>query len=419
MNVEYLIWYVTHELHTIVRRWKGELSQSTVMESFCFRKDLKDDYFSAGEFATAIKQYSFSELVSECPMLFTIGTNEYQVLYAYLEAGNFYFLIGPVRCASKLRLNIHMENAAITDSDLQSVFCCEFSHFCSTLLLMCNLFRKEIITQDDLVYKNCVEQITNSEVMKAYSALFFQRQESQEPHNPYDQEIREFTSIEQGDVEMLKESFHEDYAGKIGVLSKNKLRNAKNLGIVLITLASRAAIRGGMIPEIAYSMSDVFIQRIEEMTDIVVVDTMVRQFEMEYTKAVAKIRAQNEKTPKKIHSIWVEECKDYIFKHLHEKIRVQDIADSLHLNSSYLSDLFKQQESVTLTDFILKEKVKLAKNLLIYSTYSYIEIATYLGFSSQSHLTKVFKDYTGVTLRQYREQYGKRQIKGEYVAKKR
>ena len=102
----------------------------------------------------------------------------------------------------------------------------------------------------------------------------------------------------------------------------------------------------------------------------------------------------------------MEQSKDYIFKHLHEKIRIQDIAEYLHLNANYLSELFRQCENVTLTDFILQEKVKLTRNLLAYSPYSYIEIATYLGFSSQSHLGKVFKKYTGMTLRQYREKYG-------------
>lgn len=42
----------------------------------------------------------------------------------------------------------------------------------------------------------------------------------------------------------------------------------------------------------------------------------------------------------------------------------------------------------------------------MHSPYSYIEIATYLGFSSQGHPGKVFKKYTGMTMRQYREKYG-------------
>ena len=172
-----------------------------------------------------------------------------------------------------------------------------------------------------------------------------------------------------------------------------------------MTLASRAAIRGGLLPEIAYSMSDVYIQKIEEMTDSAVIYSVIRQYEIEYAQAVADLKSKDSQQ-KKRQNIWTEQAKDYIFCHLHEKIRIQDIAESLHLNANYLSELFKTQEKITLTDFILKEKVKLTQNLLTYSPYSYIEIATYLGFSSQSHLGKIFRKYTGMTLRQYREAYG-------------
>lgn len=255
----------------------------------------------------------------------------------------------------------------------------------------------------------------DTDARKNYSSLVFQRQEMSEPHNPYDQEVRETASIENGDVEMFLRSISEDYTGKLGTLAKDELRNAKNLSIVLITLASRAAIRGGLLPEISFSMSDVFIQRIEDMTDPDATLNLARQFQMEYVKMVAEIRRQEEaanKPPRK-KNIWVEQCKDYIFNHLHEKIRTRDIAEYLHLNANYLSELFKRCENITLTDFILREKVKLTKNLLAYSPYSYIEIAAYLGFSSQSHLGKIFRKYTGKTLRQYREEYGQnfRQLK--------
>lgn len=91
---------------------------------------------------------------------------------------------------------------------------------------------------------------------------------------------------------MYRKSISEDYIGKLGTLSKDALRNSKNLAIVLMTLASRAAIRGGLLPEIAFSMSDIFIQKIEEMTDPVVTVNLARQFQMEYIKAVAEIRQQ-------------------------------------------------------------------------------------------------------------------------------
>lgn len=410
LNLEYLIWHISYELHTIVRRWEKEPEEGMLPEVFCAGKDLNDEYFSVSEFVNDIKQHPPKTSVSECPVFFEGGKEENQVVYAYLQTKGLYFLVGPVRFQSKVKLNLQMQELVIKDSDFSAVFCCNFYFFCSNILLLFNLFQEKILTRDDIIYENCVEQIQDSEIMEDYSMLIFQRQEMEEPHNPYDQEIRELTSIELGDVEMFKKSVREDYTGKVGILSKNELRNAKNIGVVVMTLASRAAMRGGVMPEIAYSMSDVFIQKIEEMTDVVAIYTAIRQFEMEYVKLVAEIRKQNEKKSKEKQSIWIEACKEYIFKHLHEKIKVQEIADYLHLNSSYLSELFKQQEGVTLTEFILNEKVKLTKNLLTYSPYSYIEIATYLGFSSQSHLGKVFKKYTGMTLRKYRETYGRNQI---------
>ncbi len=153
-------------------------------------------------------------------------------------------------------------------------------------------------------------------------------------------------------------------------------------------------------------MSDVFIRKFEEVSDPVMLTNLMHQFEYRYTEMVAELKQQKKGSRRKDQNPRIDACKDYIFKHLHEKIRVQDIAEQLYLNANYLSEIFKNHEGITITEFILREKVNLTKNLLTYSPYSYIEIATYLGFSSQSHLGKVFKKWTGMTLRQYRDQYG-------------
>lgn len=137
---------------------------------------------------------------------------------------------------------------------------------------------------------------------------------------------------------------------------------------------------------------------------------MMHQFEFQYAEMVADLNAQKAGRPKKNQNPRIEKCKDYIFQHLHEKISVQNMADELFLNANYLSELFHQHEGITITDFILKEKVNLTKNLLSYSPYTYSEIAAYLGFSSQSHLGKIFKKHTGLTLKQYRDRFGVREF---------
>lgn len=49
-----------------------------------------------------------------------------------------------------------------------------------------------------------------------------------------------------------------------GKLADTPLRSAKNIGIVILTLASRAAIRGGLDPETAFTIEDAYVQQIEK-----------------------------------------------------------------------------------------------------------------------------------------------------------
>ena len=55
-----------------------------------------------------------------------------------------------------------------------------------------------------------------------------------------------------------------------------------------------------------------------------------------------------------------------------------------------------------LTDFIMQKKIEEAKRLLRYSTKSLSAISTYLGFSSQSHFSRVFKKYASENPSVYR-----------------
>ncbi len=73
-----------------------------------------------------------------------------------------------------------------------------------------------------------------------------------------------------------------------------------------------------------------------------------------------------------------------MYDHLHEKISLTNMARLLHTNPNYISNLFVRCEGISFTDFGLREKVALARNLLVYSQLSRREIASTLGFSSQS-----------------------------------
>lgn len=251
-----------------------------------------------------------------------------------------------------------------------------------------------------------VRPAISEDILKQFSDLLFTNREQGISHNPYDQELREMTSIEQGDLTALSQSLGEDYSGKIGRLAKDELRNAKNLAIVNITLSCRAAIRGGVMPEISFSLSDTLIQKVEECSDIRAVNELMIALKYQYAHMVFEIKNSREGKPIREDSYHIKKCKDYIVTHLHGKLSLSQIANALSLNASYLSDLFHRCEGISITEYIRTHKINLVQNLLMYSDYSYSEIASYLGYASQSHLGKQFKDMTGMTLRQYRELYG-------------
>ena len=408
MNTAYLMRHVSYGLHTIVKTWPHPVRPGTAPEVFCGRRDLQDTFLTAEILCRALDEWEQTGSSPSLPALFSASRKLY---YAYIPSPEQDFLIGPVRFSSPVRMNRDIDEPHPPEETAAAAPECEFSDFTSHVLLVYNLLHTSFLSLDDLVAANCMDSSMEDAIMEDYSTLVFDRREQEQPHNPYDQELREFTSIELGDVDMLRRSLQEDYTGKIGTLAKDEVRQMRNRAIVVITLASRAAIRGGLLPEISFSMSDVFIQSIEAESDTAVLLNMMHQFEFRYAEMVADLNSQKAGRPRKDQNPRVDQCKDYIFKHLHEKIRIQDIADELYLNANYLSEIFHQHEGVTITEFILQEKVGLTKNLLTYSPYTYSESAAYLGFSSQSHLGKTFRRLTGLTLKQYRDRYGVREFR--------
>ena len=65
---------------------------------------------------------------------------------------------------------------------------------------------------------------------------------------------------------------------------------------------------------------------------------------------------------------------------------------------------------MTIQQYILKEKINAAANMLRYSNFSLTEIADYLNFTSQSHLGQCFKKEYHMTPRQYREKFRVREF---------
>lgn len=178
----------------------------------------------------------------------------------------------------------------------------------------------------------------------------------------------------------------------------NKLRNGKNLLIAATTVFTRAAIRGGMHPEAAFVLSDKCIQRIEKLGKIDNILELIQEIGELFVKRVRM--AQNFSNSTIIFLI-----QDYIFKHLNETLRLENIAGSLGYSKQYLCRVFKQDTGETIIYYANEQKIREVCNQLIFSNNNVTEIATKLGFCDQSYLTNLFVKHTSMTPIAFRKKY--------------
>ena len=216
-------------------------------------------------------------------------------------------------------------------------------------------------------------------------------------HNTLAVEQMVMNIIRKGDVAAL-EAFAQDAPAVIpGNMAREQLRQAKNTFIVTVTEASRSAIRGGMDVEDALTASDAYIRQCEMMTDIRQITKLSYDMILYYTRQVQAIRHGHYATD------LVRNVALYIQRHLSETITTDQIADHLFMSRQHLSRRFTKEAGIPLAAYIRNEKTEEAKRLLRYTDRSISSIAIFLGFSSQAHFSKVFRELTGMTPGEYRE----------------
>ena len=345
------------------------------------------------------------------PMILSLP---FGLFYAWIPARDGYYLLGPTKLIGNLKPKWRAE---ISEEELSAELAEKVSEysldlFSDDILLCYNLERKggkkePFLEEQDLLTENLIFEDGEGNTLAELYNTIFENVENRFVHNPYSHEKRQVASIRNGDVETLEQVLNERFPGRYGKVAANPLRQEINIGIVETTLASRAAIEGGLHPETAFYLSDITLQKLDNCRDSASAMRISREMQINYAKLVRDIRHKNQESLPRGENVHISRCKDYVFAHLHGKLTVREIAHAIGLEENYLSSLFKRQVGESLTGYILREKIKLAENLLMYSAYSYVQIASYLGFASQSHFGQTFKKITGMTPKSYREAYAK------------
>ncbi len=233
--------------------------------------------------------------------------------------------------------------------------------------------------------------------------LFVQR-ENQFFHQPYTNELSFYSAVREGDLEyiaQMKKQFAGVEASGKGTLSKNPVRNERYHFIVNTALITRNCIEGGLSQEVAYTLSDIYIQKADLINDIQALRELNDDMVWEFSTQMYLLRTE------KIISPHISKCIHYIYNHLHTKLTVKVLSQHTGLNTSYLSTLFKKETGCSIHTFIQDARLKTAANMLLNTNHSCSDISHTLCFSSQSHFIQLFRKKYGMTPANYRKNHAK------------
>lgn len=206
--------------------------------------------------------------------------------------------------------------------------------------------------------------------------------------------------VEHGRVDEIKKLFQRPVAGRAGPMAADALRQEKNLVICTATLVTRAAIRGGLDRETAFSLSDAYIQRAELMDDYAGLVLLNLHMVEDFTRRVADARCGGGSSP------LVRTAREYILLHLDRAVTTQELSRALGMNRTYLCKRFQEEAGMTVNHYVTAVKLDEARRLLEVTKKTPADIAGVLGYSSQSYFQRVFKKVVGVTPGEYRRGLG-------------
>ena len=91
-------------------------------------------------------------------------------------------------------------------------------------------------------------------------------------------------------------------------------------------------------------------------------------------------------------------------KTYYKNASLEEAANLVSLSPNYLSKIFKRKTGINFSEYLLKVKMEKAEELLHNITLRTYEVAEEVGYDNPKNFTRAFKQYSGKTPREFREQ---------------
>ncbi len=181
-------------------------------------------------------------------------------------------------------------------------------------------------------------------------------------------------------------------------VSRDERKQLEYMAVSLINTFMIAAMQGGLYPARANWIADHALRRLLKCRAVADISPILNETAMEMCREVRKSQSSDTGNPH------VEKAKAFIHTHLTQEISNEEIAEAVQISLFHLSRIFKECTGKTLHDYLMSARIEAAKEYLISSDQTIPQIAFLFRFCDQSHFTRVFRKFTGLTPNQYRRE---------------
>lgn len=238
------------------------------------------------------------------------------------------------------------------------------------------------------------------DTVSAISDTKFEKDFPTIPHSAYEWERRMCSYVRAGDVEGYRQFM--DFMVTSGQMDSvtnttmDSVMHGKYMAVSMIAVVTRVAINSGADELTAYQISDQYLYFLDKCQDS---QSLFAELVNSCLRMIAAVRDAQDIAK---DNIYFTRCREYISSHLGQKITAATLADICGLTPNYLSTIFKNASGKTIKEYVMQQKIQVAKQLLLSPDHTTSEIASFLGFASQSHFIDCFKKQVGTTPRRWR-----------------
>ena len=97
----------------------------------------------------------------------------------------------------------------------------------------------------------------------------------------------------------------------------------------------------------------------------------------------------------------INKAKNFLKKHYAEQIRLADLAEYMHISESHLSRIFKKNIGMSFTQYMISIRIEAAISLMNNTNLKVYEIAEKVGYQNVEHFSRIFKNITGKSPKEY------------------